>query len=127
MKTAATVAAALIAVVALFQIALALGAPMGSAAWGGQNPGRLPTGLRVASGIVGILVYPILVVLVLEAGGVIDLDRVPDLGSTGMWVVTGLFTLGVMANLVSRSKPERIWAPVSLVIAICCGIVASGL
>ena len=35
--------------VAGFQIALALGAPWGRAAWGGAHEGRLPGKLRVAS------------------------------------------------------------------------------
>ena len=40
---------ALFAGVAVFQLALAAGAPWGSMAWGGVHPGVLPAPLRVAS------------------------------------------------------------------------------
>jgi len=128
METAAIVAAVLIAVVAVFQIALALGSPVGAAAWGGGNPGVLPTRLRVASGIAGLFFYPVILVFVLDAGGVVDTDLGNgDLARVFMWVLTGLFTLGALANFASKSKIERIWGPVSLVIAICCGIIAAGM
>lgn len=43
-----------------------------------------------------------------------------------MWVLTGFFALGEMANLASRSKVEQIRGPVWLAVAVCCGIIASG-
>ncbi|MCA1734876.1 MAG: hypothetical protein LC739_01815 [Actinobacteria bacterium] len=55
MTYAAGGAAALIAVVALFQIMLALGVPWGAAAWGGRNAGVLPTKLRIASAASALL------------------------------------------------------------------------
>jgi hypothetical protein len=36
-----------------FQAALALGAPLGHAAWGGAYDGQLPMGLRIVSGVAG--------------------------------------------------------------------------
>jgi hypothetical protein len=128
LTTASIIASVLLGVVSVFQIALALGLPAGRAAWGGRHEGKLPPGLRVASGIAGVVVYPIIVLLVLTAGGAIDArDPIPELGATGMWILTGLFTVGTIANLASRSKPERWWAAVSAAIAICCGIVAGSL
>jgi hypothetical protein len=47
----AAVAAAGFAAIAVFELLLAAGAPMGSAAWGGAHPGRLPSELRVASAL----------------------------------------------------------------------------
>lgn len=44
-----------------------------------------------------------------------------------MWAFAGLFTLGAIANLVSRSSVERYWAVVSLALAVCCGIIAAAL
>lgn len=38
-----------------------------------------------------------------------------------------MFAFGALLNLVSRSKAERVWALVSVGIAVCCGIVAAGL
>lgn len=127
METAAWIAAALMTVVGVFQIALALGAPAGFAAWGGWHEGVLPTRLRVASGIAGLLVYPALIVYVLATAGAVDATWVPARGALGMWILTGVFVLGAVANFASRSKRERYWGPVALGIAICCGIVALGL
>jgi hypothetical protein len=127
METAAILAAVLMSVVAVFQIALALGAPARYAAWGGWHAGVLPTKLRVASGIVGIVVYPALIVFVLASAGVIDASWVPGRGKVGMWVLTGLFILATFANFASRSKRERRWGFVSVVIAICCSVVALSL
>jgi len=127
METAAIIAALLMGVVAVFQIALALGAPAGYAAWGGWHEGVLPTRLRVASGVVGLGVYPALIVFVLATAGVIDANWVPGTGKLGMWILTGLFTLGTLANFASRSKRERWWGFVSLTIAICCAVVALSL
>jgi hypothetical protein len=56
MHVAAVIAVVLRGVVCAFQIALALG--VGKAAWGGQHEGALPTRLRVASGVAGVVVYP---------------------------------------------------------------------
>ena len=127
MQTAAVIAAVLIGVVTVFQLALALGLPAGRAAWGGRHQGKLPTRLRLASGIAGLIVYPGIILVVLETGEVIDRpDQVPDVGAIGMWVLTALFTVGALANLASQSKVERVWVPVSLTIAVCCAIVATG-
>jgi hypothetical protein len=41
-----------------------------------------------------------------------------------MWVLAGFFTLGALANLASRSKVERIWGPISLIVAVCCAVIA---
>lgn len=126
MQTAAFIAVVLLALVAVFQAALALGAPLGEAAWGGQHPGVLPTRLRVASGVAAVAIYPGIIAIVLNTSGVIDVEWLP--ASAGiMWLLTGLFTLGTVANLVSRSRLERLWAPVSAAIAICCAVIAGGL
>jgi hypothetical protein len=125
MKVAAGVAATLLAAIVIFQMALAFGAPLGRAAWGGQHEGVLPKRLRIASGIAAFLIYPLIVVEVLNSAGLIDVGLVPDTEAQLMWVFSGLFTLGGIANLVSRSRLERYWAPVSIAIAICCAVIAS--
>lgn len=119
------IAAGLLAVLTTFQIALALGAPAGAASWGGSHPGVLPTRLRIASGLVGVFFYPPVALLILDSGGVIDIGW--DVSSLWLWVLAGLFALGALANLASQSKIERIWFPVSLVVAICCAVIALGM
>ena len=127
METAGIIAAVLMAVAGVFHIALALGAPAGYAAWGGWHEGKLPARLRWASGVVGIGVYPALIIYVLTTAGVIDATWVPARGRLGMWILTGLFAVGTVANFASRSKRERWWGFVSLAIAICCGVIALSL
>jgi hypothetical protein len=120
----AIIAVVLLGVVSVFQVALALGAPLGNAAWGGKHDGVLPVGLRIASAVVGVVVYPLIGAFVLASAGLIEADWMPGTGKAGMWVLTGFFSLGAITNFASRSKAERYWGPVSLAIAICCGLIA---
>jgi len=54
--------------IALFQAALALGAPLGRAAYGGVHDGQLPTGLRMASAFATI-VWALAAMIVLGRAG----------------------------------------------------------
>lgn len=123
MPVAAAIALTVIlAVLAVFQLALALGAPLGRFAWGGQHR-VLPTRLRIGS-LVSILIYAVIAVLALDRVDLIDV--VPDPVSTvGMWIVFAYFVLGIPLNAVSRSKPERYtMTPVVAVLALLSLLVA---
>jgi hypothetical protein len=122
---AALTAVALLGVLAVFQLALALGAPWGRAAWGGGHEGVLPRRLRIASGVAGVVVYPVIILIVLASADLVDIGWMPWSGAAAMWVLTVLFTVAGLMNFISRSKVERIWGPVSLVIALCCGVIAA--
>jgi hypothetical protein len=124
---AALIAVILLTVLAVFQVALALGAPLGDMAWGGRNPGVLSTRLRVASAVAGIVVYPATILAILSASGLLRIDGLPVPGPVVMWVLTAFFLLGALMNTISRSKRERIWGPTSLVIAGCCAVIALGI
>ena len=124
---AAILAVVLLGAVAVFQLALAFGAPWGVAAWGGRNPGVLPAPLRIASGVVGVVVYPAVIAAVLAAAGIIGDGWLPIDGTVAMWVVAGLTGIGAVMNFASRSQPERRWGPVALTIALCCLIIALGI
>jgi hypothetical protein len=124
MRVAGIVAVVLLAVVDLFQVALALSAPFGKAAWGGRHEGALPTRLRISSGVAAVLVYPLIILFVVAASGLIVTNLAEGKRTAGMWVLTALFALGALANFGSRSKIERIWGPVSLGVAVCCGLIA---
>lgn len=127
MEIAALIAVGLLVVIAVFQVALALGAPLGGAAWGGQHPGVLPTRLRVASGMAAVVIYPLVILLVLASAGLIAGGWLPGTGKAVMWGLVAFFGLGTLANGASRSRAERYWAPVSLIIAVSGGIIASGM
>jgi hypothetical protein len=114
----------ILAALAVFQLALAFGAPLGHFAWGGQHR-VLPTRLRIGS-LVSIVIYAVIAVLALDRAGVIDV--VSDTVSTvGMWVVFAYFVLGIPLNAISRSRPERYtMTPVVAVLAILSLLVALG-
>jgi hypothetical protein len=107
---------AVLAGLAVFQLLLVAGAPLGRFAWGGRNV-VLPTNLRIGSAV-AVVLYGLFALLMLEAAGRVGvLPR--GLVGTAIWVLTGFFTLGVAMNAVSRSRPERlVMTPVSLALAV---------
>ncbi|WP_372342855.1 hypothetical protein [Paeniglutamicibacter sp. ZC-3] len=121
--TTAVVFVAVLAMLALFQLALALGAPWGRFAWGGRHPGTLPTGFRIASAF-SILVYGFIAVLALDRAGMLDVFP-EGFSRIGIWVVFAYLALGVVMNAISRSKPERyLMTPVALVLAVLALLIA---
>lgn len=115
--------AGLLTLAAIFQLALALGAPWGAFAYGGQKKGALPGGFRVAS-VGAIVAYAVIAVIGFDRAGVIDV--IPDaVSQVGIWVAFAFFALGVIMNGISRSKPERYtMTPVVLVLAVLALIIA---
>ena len=122
---AATVAAGGFVLVAGFQVALALGAPWGRAAWGGAHQ-RLPMGLRIASGFAAILWLVASLVVLGRAGS--DWSPIPfGVARWATWTLFGILLLGTFLNLASRSKPERLMqTPIAAVLTILTLIVALG-
>jgi hypothetical protein len=121
---AAILLTVILAVLAVFQLALALGAPLGHFAWGGQHR-VLPAKLRIGSAV-SILIYVVIALLALDRAELIDV--VPDPVSTvGMWVVFAYFVLGIPLNAISRSKPERYtMTPIVTALAVLSLLVALG-
>lgn len=112
--------------VGLFQIGLALGAPMGEFAFGGQNPGRLPVPYRIASGI-SVFVYLGIAGHYLAQIGVFEPLLEPSLNSVVNWVLSGFNSLGLIMNSISRSSKERkMWVPVLLLMLVCSVVIALG-
>jgi hypothetical protein len=125
MKPAAVVAAIGFLVIAAFQAALALGAPLGRAAWGGTRT-HLPPGLRVASGIA--VVFWSLAEAVVLARADVAATFVPDVVARwGTWILVGVLPVGAVMNAASSSPWERyLWAPLALGLAVLCFFVARG-
>lgn len=124
MTLAAILATVLLLAITGFQLGLALGAPWGAAAWGGQNPGVLPQPLRIASGVAALVVYPLIIALVLASARIIDDRWLPVDGTPIMWALAAVLGVGAVMNFVSRSPPERRWGAVALTIALCSVIIA---
>ena len=101
---AAIALVAILIVLAVFQIALAAGAPFGHFAWGGQHR-VLPIRQRVGS-VASVAIYSVIAAVALDRAGQIDIVLEP-ISRVGMWVVFGFFTLSIVGNLMSRSRVER--------------------
>ena len=126
MTIAVLIAGTLLVILIAFQLVLAVGAPLGAAAWGGRNPGVLPGRLRIASAFVAVVVYPVMLAVILAAAGLIGDDWLPIATNVACWILAGFFALGAVVNAISRSPAERIWALVSGILAACCVLIALG-
>jgi hypothetical protein len=105
-QVAAGMGAALFLLIAVFQALLALGLPLGEFAWGGKN--RIPPkNLRVASAVV-ILLYLFFGAIVLDHAQLTAIGLGRSLTGKAVWGLTGFFGLGILMNLASRSRKERI-------------------
>ena len=121
----AVIFTALMAGLAVFQLALVAGAPIGHFAWGGQDR-VLPRGKRIGS-VTSVVLYALFSLVVLQRAeliAVIPWQAVVDVGS---WVLVVYFALGIIMNALSRSTPER-WtmAPLCAVLTVLAAIVALG-
>jgi hypothetical protein len=114
----------LLIALAVFQLALACGAPLGRFAWGGQHR-VLPPRLRLGSAV-SILIYALIDVIAWDRVGAIDIF--PAMFSEiAMWVVFAYFVIGIPLNAVSRSRSERMtMVPVTIVLAVLCFFIAMG-
>ncbi len=121
-NAAAIVACLVLAGLAVFQLALIAGAPLGQFAWGGQSR-VLQARQRIGSGI-AVVLYGVFAAIVLGRAGL--LPAVPEaVANIGIWVVAAYLVLGVLANLASRSKPERfMMTPVALLLCASAFVVA---
>lgn len=114
----------ILALLALLQVALVLGAPLGHFAWGGQDR-VLPARKRIGS-VVSILIYGLMAVVAWDRVGAISIF--PDLFSQiAMWVIFAYSVLGILMNAISRSKPERYtMVPVSIALSVLSLLIAIG-
>ena len=112
-------AAALLAGVALFQVALVLGAPWGEYTQGGSTAGSLPAGQRAVAAVSAVLLV-VMAGALLARVGVGPMSALPR----GVIAVLAWFTVvysvaGVVLNLATPSAKERmLWAPATALIAV---------
>ncbi|MCA1023740.1 MULTISPECIES: hypothetical protein [Halobacillus] len=119
MEIAAITAAILFGLVAVFQVLLAFGFPLGEAAMGGSHR-VLPANLRAASALNALLLIFMAGIVLQHAFQFSDLLRfLPT--TILMWVIIIFMGINTLMNLISRSKKERlIMTPVSGLLFILC-------
>jgi hypothetical protein len=120
---AGVLAAAGFLVIAAFQLALAAGAPLGRAAWGGKTA-VLPDRLRRASAV-AVVIWLLAAMLILGRAGLVGLPLPREVLTWGSWILVVLSGLGALVNVASSSPWERFgWAPLAAVLAFLSAIVA---
>ena len=112
-----------IAVVTIFQLALAAGVPWGSIAMAGKFPGRFPPLMR-AIAFVQVFVLIFLGAIVWTRAGIIC-PQWYLASEQFIWGVVSFGALGFIVNLITPVKWERnIWAPIAAILLISSLIVA---
>jgi hypothetical protein len=107
---------ALLAALAVFQLLLTIGLPLGRFAWGGQTA-VLPAKLRISS-LVAIVLYAVFAIVALDRAALLSVLPLPVVAVVAMWVIAAYLALSVIPNLLSKSRHERLaMAPVSIVLA----------
>ncbi|GAA5038353.1 hypothetical protein ACFQRL_01515 [Microbacterium fluvii] len=115
----------MLALLAVFQLALALGAPLGRFAWGGGHR-VLPARLRIGSAV-SIVIYALIDLIAWDRVGAVDVFPAP-FSEVAMWVIFAYFVIGIVMNAISPSKPERaVMVPVSVVLSVLSLLIALGM
>ena len=123
-SVSAIVFTVLTGIVIIFQGFLAAGVPWGEASMGGKYPGKYPPKMRIVA-IMNMIILAFIAAIVLSRADLL-LPQLKSISRIGIWFVVAFFGLGTVLNIITPSKIERIWAPVSfvqlitsLIVAIC--------
>jgi hypothetical protein len=109
--------------IAVFEIALAVGAPWGHAAWGGARA-HLSTEERVGSAV-AVAVWAAAALIVLGRAGLWRARGPASLYRWGTWFLAAVSALAAVLNFASQSPWENlIFGPTALLLAILCAVVA---
>lgn len=120
-ELSALAACAILGVLAVFQFALIVGAPLGKYTQGGSHV-VLPPVQRIIC-VISIVLYTAFALIILSKAGVID--TLENISHIGMWILAAFFFVGVFMNGISRSKPEQIiMTPVALILMLLCASLA---
>jgi hypothetical protein len=123
-QTAAIMATMILFGMAVFQLLLVIGKPLGMYAWGGQHK-VLPNHLRISS-VFSMMLYAVFSMIILDRAGLIS-GPSARFAEIGTWALAGYFGLGIIMNGLSRSRHERaVMTPLSTLLALLCVVVAVG-
>jgi thiol:disulfide interchange protein len=124
-QIAAIVGTVFFSLLAIFQIALLLGAPLGEFAWGGQQK-NLDPNRRVGSGL-NIVLYGVFSLLMLARAGFIHSAVLEPILPFALWMMVAFASVGIFLNAITRSRKERaVMLPTAIVLFACQLIVAIG-
>jgi hypothetical protein len=127
-ESVAVLSAALFAGLALFQLALALGAPWGAHVYGGravEDDGTLPGKWR-ASSAAGSVILLLFAWVMLARGGVIETSLDETLLTVLAWMVVAYMAINAAMNFSSKDSLERwLFGSVTVALVVLCSIVAA--
>ena len=113
---------------ALFQIALALGAPWGAHVYGGRavaEDGTLPGKWRAASAAASVVLL-LFGWVMLARGGVIETSIDDTLLAVLAWMVVAYMAINAAMNFASKDSLERwLFGSVTVVLVVLCSVVAA--
>jgi hypothetical protein len=126
-EAVAVVAALLFGVMALFQVALALGVRWGAFAFGGRavrDDGTLPLAYRVASAGAAV-VLAFFAGVILTRGGVIGTSGDSTWVTVMSWVIVAFMAINTLMNFMGKHWIERyVFGGITVVLVVLCSIVA---
>ena len=99
-------------IVVIFQGCLAAGIPWGAASMGGKYPGKYPPKMRIVA-IINMILLSFITAIVLSRAEIL-FPFLKAVSNIAIWFVVVFFAIGTVMNTITRSKIERIWAPVAL-------------
>jgi hypothetical protein len=124
-QTAAIFGTVLFGLLAILQISLLLGAPLGEFAWGGQQK-KLDPNRRVGSGL-NIVLYGVFSLMMLARAGFIYSAALEPILPFALWMMVAFASVGIFLNAITRSRKERaVMLPTAIVLFACQLIVAIG-
>lgn len=122
-RAAAVLAALLLGAIALYQLLLAAGAPLGRAAWGGAHrvlPARLRLGSVAAAATLVVAGW-----IVLARAGLAAPGPAPLSVRAATWVSAAFFAVTAVGNAASESRAERlVMTPAAGMVAVVFAVVA---
>jgi len=127
-ETAAIAAAVLFGVVALFQVALALGVPWGGFAFGGRavrDDGTLPAAYRGASAGTAVALV-VFAVVILTRAGVVGTSGDSTWAIVASWLIVAFMAINTPMNLMGKHWIEKyVFGGITLLLVVLCAIVAA--
>ncbi|MBQ4522008.1 MAG: hypothetical protein IJA10_03540 [Lachnospiraceae bacterium] len=115
--------AIIFSVIAVLNILLIFGLPLGELTMGGQNK-ILPKNMRIMA-IFSLPAQLFAIIIALQGGGYLGLWFSYDVTKIICYVFAGYMMLNTIMNFISKSKKEKyIMTPLSLIAAVCFFIIA---
>ena len=110
-------AASVLALVIVFQVLLAMGRPLGAAAWGGRHvvlPPRLRWASLASAGVLALMTW-----VALARADLVGPGSGPFVTRAATWLCACLLLVNTIGNAASTSPTERrIMTPTTLLLAI---------